>query len=193
MKTKVLSLIFVSVAAFAFAQKPDWLKPHPEGHSLFVQGILVDHADSSLSLPGSITITNSEEGNQSYTIKANSMGVFQFHLMENAKYVAAFEYPGYVSRRISFDTFNVPEKAWKKGCMVDLKVNIDKRPGGFKDVVAMLPIATFQYYPEEKLFLFDLDVTDRALKRYQAELDRARGIEPEDKEIQPVQEEIKKD
>ncbi len=85
MKTKVLSLIFVSVAAFAIAQKPEWLKPHPGGHSLFVQGILVDHADSTVCLPGSITITNSEEGNQSYTIKANSMGVFQFHLMENAK------------------------------------------------------------------------------------------------------------
>jgi hypothetical protein len=193
MKTNILTLIFVFVAAFAFAQKPEWLKPHPAGRSVFVQGILVDNADSTLSLPGSITITNSEEGNQSYTIKANSMGVFQFHLVENAKYVAAFEYPDYITKRIAFDTFNVPDKAWKKSCMIDLKVTVDKRPEGFKDVVAMLPIATFQYDPNERLFLFDIEVTDRVLKRYQAELDRARGNVVEEKEVQPVQEEIKQD
>ena len=193
MKTKVLTLIFVSVAAFAFAQKPEWLKPHPAGRSVFVQGVLVDNADSTLSLPGSITITNSEAGNQSFTIKANSMGVFQFHLVENAKYVAAFEYPDYITKRIAFDTFNVPEKAWKKSCMIDLKVTVDKRPEGFKDVVAMLPIATFQYDPNERLFLFDIEITDRVLKRYQAELDRARGNVVEEKDIQPAQEEIKQD
>ena len=193
MKNKVLTLILVSVAVFAFSQKPEWLKPHPEGHSVFVQGILVDHADSTLSLPGSITITNSEAGNQSFTLKANSMGVFQFHLVENGKYVAAFEYPDYITKRIAFDTFNVPEKAWKKSCMIDLKVTVDKRPEGFKDVVAMLPIATFQYDLNERLFLFDLEVTDRVMKRYQAELDRASGVDVGEKEIQPAQEEIKQD
>jgi hypothetical protein len=140
-----------------------------------------------------VTITNTEEGNQSYTIKANSMGVFQFHLVENGKYVVAFEFPGFISRRVAFDTFNVPDKAWKKDCMVDLKVNIDKRPEGFKDVVAMLPVANFQYYPEEKLFLFDIELTDRALKRYQAELDRALGNSVQDVNEQPATEEIKQD
>jgi len=187
-------LLFVVLNSLTiWSQKPDWLKPHPDGHSVFVQGILVDHADSTQGLAGTVTITNSEEGNQSYTIKANSMGVFQFHLVENGKYVVAFEFPGFISRRVAFDTFNVPDKAWKKDCMVDLKVNIDKRPEGFKDVVAMLPVATFQYYPEEKLFLFDIELTDRALKRYQAELDRALGNSVQDVNEQPATEEIKQD
>jgi hypothetical protein len=72
-------------------------------------------------------------------------------------------------------------------------VTVDKRPEGFKDVVAMLPIATFQYDPNERLFLFDIEVTDRVLKRYQAELDRARGNVVEEEEVQPVQEKIKQD
>jgi hypothetical protein len=187
-------LLFVVLNSLTiWSQKPDWLKPHPDGHSVFVQGILVDHADSTQGLAGTVTITNTEEGNQSYTIKANSMGVFQFHLVENGKYVVAFEFPGFISRRVAFDTFNVPDKAWKKDCMVDLKVNIDKRPEGFKDVVAMLPVATFQYYPEEKLFLFDIELTDRALKRYQAELDRALGNSVQDVNEQPATEEIKQD
>lgn len=187
-------LLFVVLNSLTiWSQKPDWLKPHPDGHSVFVQGILVDHADSTQGLAGTVTITNSEEGNQSYTIKANSMGVFQFHLVENGKYVVAFEFPGFISRRVAFDTFNVPDKAWKKDCMVDLKVNIDKRPEGFKDVVAMLPVATFQYYPEEKLFLFDIELTDRALKRYQAELDRALGNSVQDVNEQPATDEIKQD
>ncbi|MEN9334980.1 MAG: hypothetical protein RLY35_2160 [Bacteroidota bacterium] len=187
-------LLFVVLNSLTiWSQKPDWLKPHPDGHSVFVQGILVDHADSTQGLAGTVTITNSEEGNQSYTIKANSMGVFQFHLVENGKYVVAFEFPGFISRRVAFDTFNVPDKAWKKDCMVDLKVNIDKRPEGFKDVVAMLPVATFQYYPEEKLFLFDIELTDRAMKRYQAELERALGNSVQDVNEQPATEEIKQD
>jgi hypothetical protein len=77
--------------------------------------------------------------------------------------------------------------------MIDLKVSLDNRPDGFKDVVAMLPVATFQYDPAERLFLFDLEVTDRVLKRYQTELDRARGGTVEGSEDAPVQEDATKD
>jgi hypothetical protein len=190
---KLTLLILALTCLSAWSQKPDWLKPHPEGHSVFVQGILVDNADSTIALPGSITIINSEEGNQSYTIKANSMGIFQFHLMENGKYVASFEYPDYIVKKIAFDTFNVPDKAWKVSAMVDLKLSLDKRPEGFKDVVAMLPVATFQYDPAERLFLFDIEVTDRVLKRYQTELDRARGVTVESSDEAPVQVDTTKD
>jgi hypothetical protein len=193
MMKKLILLLFALSCLSAWSQKPEWLKPHPEGHSVFVQGILVDKADSALALPGSITIINTEEGNQSYTIKANSMGIFQFHLLENGKYVATFEYPDYIVRKIAFDTFNVPDKAWKISAMIDLKVSLDKRPEGFKDVVAMLPVATFQYDSAERLFLFDIEVTDRVLKRYQAELDRARGVTVESSEDAPVQEDTTKD
>jgi hypothetical protein len=191
---KKLILLLVSLSCLsAWSQKPDWLKPHPEGHSVFVQGIMVDNADSLVTLPGSITIINTEQGNQTYTIKANSMGIFQFHLLENGKYVATFEYPDYIVKKIAFDTFNVPDKVWKLSAMIDLKVSLDKRPDGFKDVVAMLPVATFQYDPAERLFLFDLEVTDRVLKRYQTELDRARGGTVESSEDAPVQEDATKD
>lgn len=190
---KIVTMCLVLIGFISWSQKPDWLKPHPDGHSVFIQGLLVDKADSNHVLPGQITIINTEEGNQSYTFKANSMGVFQFHLIENSKYTATFEYPNYIPRKIAFDTFNVPDKAWKKGCMIDLKVNIDERPEGFKDVVAMLPVATFQYDPAERLFLFDLDATDRILKRYQTELDRAKGVTPTDGETETKEEEIKKD
>ena len=191
---KKLILLLVSLSCLsAWSQKPDWLKPHPEGHSVFVQGIMVDNADSLVTLPGSITIINTEQGNQTYTIKANSMGIFQFHLLENGKYVATFEYPDYIVKKIAFDTFNVPDKVWKLSAMIDLKVSLDKRPDGFKDVVAMLPVATFQYDPAERLFLFDLEVTDRVLKRYQTELDRARGGTVESIEDAPVQEDATKD
>ena len=190
---KLILLMFALSCLSAWSQKPDWLKPHPEGHSVFVQGILVDKADSLIALPSSITIINTEDGNQSFTIKANSMGIFQFHLVENGKYVATFEYTDYIVKKIAFDTFNVPDKVWKIGAMIDLKVSLDKRPEGFKDVVAMLPVATFQYDPAERLFLFDLEVTDRVLKRYQAELDRARGVTVESSEDAPVQEDSTKD
>jgi hypothetical protein len=191
---KKLTLMFLGLTCLsAWSQKPDWLKPHPEGHSVFVQGILVDKEDSLVTLSGSITIINTESGNQTYTIKANSMGIFQFHLMENGKYVATFESPGYIVKKIAFDTFNVPDKAWKVSAMVDLKLSLDKRPEGFKDVVAMLPVATFQYDPNEKLFLFDMEVTDRVLKRYQTELDRAKGSTVQDSEDAPVQEDSTKD
>lgn len=193
MMKKLTLLILALTCLSAWSQKPDWLKPHPEGHSVFVQGILVDNADSTIALPGSITIINSEEGNQSYTINANSMGIFQFHLMENGKYVASFEYPDYIVKKIAFDTFNVPDKAWKVSAMVDLKLSLDKRPEGFKDVVAMLPVATFQYDPAERLFLFDIEVTDRVLKRYQTELDRARGVTVESSDEAPVQVDTTKD
>ena len=193
MMKKLTLLILALTCLSAWSQKPDWLKPHPEGHSVFVQGILVDNADSTIALPGSITIINSEEGNQSYTTKANSMGIFQFHLMENGKYVASFEYPDYIVKKIAFDTFNVPDKAWKVSAMVDLKLSLDKRPEGFKDVVAMLPVATFQYDPAERLFLFDIEVTDRVLKRYQTELDRARGVTVESSDEAPVQVDTTKD
>ncbi len=190
---KLVTLSLVLIGLNAWTQKPEWLKPHPDGHSVFVQGLLVDKADSTHTLQGEITVINTEEGNQSFTLKANSMGVFQFHLLENAKYTVTFEYPNYIPRRIAFDTFNVPDKSWKKGCMIDLKVSVDERPEGFKDVVAMLPIATFQYDPVERLFLFDLEVTDRALKRYQTELDRAKGLAPSEGESDKKEEEIKKD
>jgi hypothetical protein len=191
---KKLILLLVSLSCItAWSQKPDWVKAHPEGRSVFVQGILVDNADSLVNLPGSITIINTEEGNQTYSIKANSMGIFQFHLVENSKYVATFEYPDYIVKKIAFDTFNVPDKVWKLGAMIDLKVSLDKRPDGFKDVVAMLPVATFQYDPAERLFLFDMEVTDRVMRRYQAELDRARGVTVESNEDAPVQEDATKD
>lgn len=197
MNKKIVQILILVVALISlqhqmFSQKPEWLKPHPEGRSVFVQGILVDRADSINGLFGTIVITNSEANNESYTFKTNSMGVFQFHLAENGKYIASFESDGFIVRKIAFETFNVPEKAWKKGCMIDLKVNVDKRPDGFKDVVAMLPVATFQYVPEEKLFLFDLDATDRILKRYQAELDRASGLQTDTEKLENA-DEIKKD
>ncbi len=170
----VLGLCLTSI--FGMAQKPEWLKMDPNGHSLFVQGLLNDREDTTLVLQGTISIYPTDRPQEAYTIKSNTLGVFQFHLRENEKYTASFEYQGYVSRKIEFDTQNVPDKAWKKGCDLYLNVQMDQRPEGFKDMIAELPFATFHYDVDERIFLFDLDETNRVLERYNDELERSRGM-----------------
>ena len=169
-----LLLYFTSMVCLA--QKPEWLKIDPNGHSLFVQGLLNDREDTTRVLQGTISIYPTERPKEVYTVKSNTLGVFQFHLRENEKYTASFEYQGYVSRKIQFDTQNVPEKAWKKGCDLYLNLQMDQRPDGFKDIVSELPFATFRFDIDERIFLFDIDETNRVLERYNAELERARGM-----------------
>ncbi len=169
-----LSLFFVTI--MGWSQKPEWLKMDPNGHSLFVQGLLNDREDTTHVLQGTISIYPTDRPKEMYTFKANTLGVFQFHLRENDKYTASFEYQGYVSRKIEFDTQNVPEKAWKKGCDLYLNVQMDQRPEGFKDMIAELPFASFHFDIDERIFLFDLDETNRVLERYNDELERARGM-----------------
>jgi hypothetical protein len=53
---------------------------------------------------------------------------------------------------------------------------MDQRPDGFKDMVAELPFANFHFDIDERIFLFDLDETNRVLERYNDELERARGM-----------------
>jgi hypothetical protein len=168
--------ILLFASTFCWAQKPEWLKIDPNGHSLFIQGLMNDREDTTLVLKGTITIYLTDRPKESYTINANSLGVFQFHLRENEKYTASFENQGYVSRKIQFDTQNVPDKSWKKGCDLYLNVQMDQRPEGFKDMVAELPFATFRFDIDERIFLFDLEETNRVLERYNEELDRAKGV-----------------
>lgn len=176
-KGKIILVFFSVISTFGFSQKPDWMKPHPEGRSVFVQGLLVDKADSLKVLSGSVLITNVENSNESYLLQTNRTGIFQFHLWENSRYTAAFSCDGYVSRKIEFDTHDVPNKAWKSGCNIELKMSLDLKPQGFKELVAVLPFATFKYDIDERIFLFDVSRTDAIIQRYEEELERARAAE----------------
>ena len=167
--------LFLLCSIGVWGQKPEWLKIDPNGHSLFVQGLMNDRADTALVLSGTVTLALADKPQESYTIKANSLGVFQFHLRANAIYTASFQHQGYVTRNIIFDTQDVPDKAWKKGCDLYLNVQMDQRPEGFKDMVAELPFATFKLDIDERIFLFDIEETNRVLERYNEELDRAKN------------------
>ena len=160
-----------------YSQKPEWLKPHPEGRSVFVQGLLVDREDSLKVLSGAVLITNVENSNESYLLQTNRTGIFQFHLWENSRYTAAFSTDGYISRKIEFDTHDVPNKAWKSGCNIELKMSLDLKPQGFKELVSVLPFATFKYDIDERIFLFDVSKTDMIIQRYNEELERARAAD----------------
>lgn len=168
-------LFFVLCSFDIWSQKPEWLKIDPNGHSLFVQGLMNDRADTTLVLAGTVTLSPLDKPKESYTIKANSLGVFQFHLRENAQYLASFQFQGYVSRCVIFNTQDVPDKAWKKGCDLYLNMQMDQRPVGFKDMVAELPFATFKFDIDERIFLFDIEESNRAIDRYNEELERARS------------------
>ncbi len=173
--------ILVICVNLSVAQKPEWIKPSPIGRSLFVQGLINDKSDTTKLLSGSVLVSLLDDKDavvEEYALKANSLGVFQFHLKENARYSASFEMPGYIVRRIDFDTRDVPEKAWKKGCDVYLNLQLDERPEGFKDMVAELPFATFKFDIDERIFLFDLEETNRVIERYDEELSRARAANP---------------
>jgi hypothetical protein len=172
--------LFVFCVNVLFAQKPEWIKPSPIGRSLFVQGLINDKADSTKVLSGNVVVSLLNDKDmvvEEYLLKANSLGVFQFHLKENAKYSASFQTTGYIVRRIDFDTHDVPEKAWKKGCDIYLNIQLDERPEGFKDMVAELPFATFKFDIDERIFLFDLEETNRVAERYEEELSRARAAQ----------------
>jgi hypothetical protein len=170
----ILSMLVINML---HAQKPDWMKPHPEGRSAFVQGLLVDREDSLKVLAGEVVLTNVENSNESYTFSTTSTGVFQFHLWENSIYTASFSSNGYITRRIEFNTHDVPAKAWKKGCDIDVKMSLDIKPNGFKELVSVLPFASFKYDLDERLFLFDVTKTDAVIERYEQELARARAAE----------------
>lgn len=172
---KGLILLLLLCSVHAWSQKPEWLKIDPNGQSLFVQGLINDRQDTSMVLSGTLTLALADKPQESYTIKANSLGVFQFHLRANAIYTASFQHQGYVTRNIIFDTQDVPDKAWKKGCDLYLNVQMDQRPEGFKDMVAELPFATFKFDIDERIFLFDIEETNRVLERYNEELDRAKN------------------
>ena len=185
MSTKWI-LFFLALTSFSFtySQKPEWMKPHPEGRSVFIQGLLVDRIDSLQVIPGEVIITNVENSHESYTFSTNKTGVFQFHLWENSLYTASFSSNGYITRKIEFNTHEVPERAWKKGCQIDVKMALDKKPNGFKELVSVLPFATFSYDPGERLFLFDLSKTDMVIERYEQELARARAAEKAEEQNQ---------
>jgi hypothetical protein len=184
MKNGVSFLLALFSVSVLFAQKPEWMKPHPEGKSVFIQGLLVDRVDSLQVIPGEVIVTNVENSHESYTFSTNKTGVFQFHLWENSLYTASFSSDGYITRKIEFDTHDVPDKAWKKGCDIDVKMALDKKPSGFKELVSVLPFATFKYDIEERLFLFDLSKTDAVIERYEQELNRAREAEKSEEKNQ---------
>jgi hypothetical protein len=94
---------------------------------------------------------------ESYTINANSLGVFQFIFVKWEVH-GVFENQGYVSRKIQFDTQNVPDKSWRRVRLVLECKWINVR--GFHDMVAELPFATFSLWYWWTNFLFDLEETN---------------------------------
>ncbi len=170
----LLLLSCILSGAMVQAQKPDWMKPHPESKSLFVQGLLRDREDSTKVIKGQITVINVDNANESYSFTPNGTGIFQFHLWENSTYVVDFSAPGYISRKITFDTYNVPNKDWRRGCNVEVTMSLDMRPDGFKDFVTVKPFVNFKFSQEAHMFLFDGAELDLLMEKYFEELERAR-------------------
>ena len=52
-----------------WSQKPEWLKMDPNGHSLFVQGLLNDREDTTHVLQGTISIYPTDRPKEMYTFK----------------------------------------------------------------------------------------------------------------------------
>jgi hypothetical protein len=172
---KLLALIFIGLSFMSIAQKPEWLKPNPEGRSVYVQGISFNREDSAF-LVTRVEVVNLDN-NETYSWPTNATGVFQFHVWENGKYLLLFKSEGYISRRVTIDTHNVPPKQWKKGQTVSIRMGMDKKPEGFPEGKFSKPFAEFVWFQEDQTFLFDTDVTDRFMAEYFEELKKYSGKE----------------
>ncbi len=177
-RARISALLFcLSIASIlpfaAFCQSQNW--------TIEVKG-LVEEGDKKLV--GAIISVYAD--NTLVTSQTTPNGGFDFNLNGNMNYMLTFTKPGYITKRISFSTKNVPADRAKAGFSPYSDIEVDifpEVPGTDIDQILMQPIGKIGYDPSFKKvgdFTFDEQYTESI----QSELDKILAAAEKAKQLQ---------
>ncbi|MEQ8323125.1 MAG: hypothetical protein RH916_00450 [Vicingaceae bacterium] len=126
--------------------------------ALIIDGGVESQNDKS-DLTGAKVIVY-RNGSKSDTKTTDAKGKFELRLSPNATYKLEFTYPGYVTKRIAFNTKNVPPEAAEAGDF-DFKFDISlfKAVEGLDVSILNKPLAEISYDPSIYTFNYDKEYT----------------------------------
>ncbi len=102
-----------------------------------------------------VKISVTKEGRSDRTLSTPITGKFAFRLELNTMYVVEFSKPGYVTKRVSFNT-NAPQpesESWNFEFLVDLFQDVE----GLDKAIFVNPVAKVEFNEKFKEFDYDLD------------------------------------
>ncbi len=131
---------------------------------------LVEEGDKKL--PGAVISLYAN--NSLVTSQTSPNGGFDFNLNGNMNYVLTFTKPGYITKRLSFSTMNVPAERAKAGFSPYSAIEVDifpEIPGTDIDQILQQPIGKIGYDPSFKK-VGDFTYDEKYTESIQSELDK---------------------
>lgn len=131
---------------------------------LDIEGSVVSQNDNSKLVGAKITIF--KNGSRSNQVTTDSRGKFSLSLPPDANYILEFSNPGYVNKKISFNTKNVPPELGEGGnFLFRFDMTLFKEMEGLDVSILDKPLAEVMFDPNSTYFDYDKEYTKTIKQR----------------------------
>ena len=148
LKHILFTILFIGISTTLIAQK--------EFNNLAIEGVVKDDNGNRLT---SSTVTLIQDGAKVDKVSTGKNGRFDFYLEFDHEFIVVISKSGYVTKRIDFNTKNIPEDEKQWGYERDISVNLFKEVEGVDYSILKKPIGKFYYEPNIENFVTDVIYT----------------------------------
>ena len=148
LKHILFTILFIGISTTLIAQK--------KFNNLAIEGVVKDDNGNRLT---SSTVTLIQDGAKVDKVSTGKNGRFDFYLEFDHEFIVVISKSGYVTKRIDFNTKNIPEDEKQWGYERDISVNLFKEVEGVDYSILKKPIGKFYYEPNIENFVTDVIYT----------------------------------